>query len=91
MGKIEFAAAALNPEYEIYVIHVASLSSTPLIAFNVHFSQKPQISGLIVKEALTKVFAKYLDFANVFSPDLAFKLPEHTEINNHGIKLVDGQ
>ena len=40
--------------------------------------------GLI---APTKVLVEYTDFA--FSPDLASELPEHTEINNHAIELVD--
>ena len=38
-----------------------------------------------------KVPAKYLDFADVFSPDLAFELLEHTRINDHAIELVNGQ
>ena len=44
---------------------------------------------MIAEEALTKVPAKYSDFADVFSLDLAFKLPEHTGINDHAIELVD--
>ena len=94
MGKKEFAAAALNSESETFVVHVASLSSdaspssSPL---DIHPSRKPQISGLIAKEAPTMVSAKYSDFADVFSPDLASKLPKHTRINNHAIELVKGQ
>ena len=94
VGKKEFAAAALDPESETFVVHVASLSSdtssssSPL---DVHLSRKPQISGLIAEEATTKVPAKYLDFADVFSLDLASKLPEHTRINDHAIELVKGQ
>ena len=38
---------------------------------------------------LTKVSNKYVNFADVFFPDLASKLPEHTEINDYAIKLVD--
>ena len=92
MGKKEFAAAALDPEHETYVVHVASLSSTPLVAsLDVHPSRRPQISGLIAEEAPTKVPAEYSDFADVFSPDLASKLPEHTGINNYAIELVEGQ
>ena len=91
MGKKEFAAAALNPEHEPYVVHVASLSSTPLAFLNVYPSREPQISGLIAEEAFTKVSAEYSDFADVFSPDLASELPEHTGINNHAIELVEGQ
>ena len=46
---------------------------------------------MIAKEALTKVPAKYSDFADIFSPDLASKFPKHTGISNHAIELVDGQ
>ena len=38
-----------------------------------------------------KVPAKYLDFADVFSPDLASELPKQTGINDHAIELVEGQ
>ena len=48
------------------------------------------MSDLIAEEALTKVLAEYLDFADIFSSDLAFELPEHIEINDHAIKLVNG-
>ena len=91
VGKKEFAAAALDPEHETYVVHVASLSSTPLVAsLDVHPSRRPQISGLIAKEAPTKVPVEYLDFADVFSPELASELPEHAGINDHAIELVEG-
>ena len=91
VGKKEFAAAALDPEYETYIVHVASLSSIPLASLDFHPSREPQISGLIAKEAPTKVFAEYSDFADVFSPHLASELPEHTRINDHAIELVKGQ
>ena len=92
MGKKEFAAAALNLEHETYVVHVASLSSTPLVtSLNVHPSQEPQISGLITKEAPTKVPAKYLDFADDFFSDLATKLPKYTKINTYTIDLEEGK
>ena len=119
VGKKEFAAAALDPEHETYVVHVGSVSSdalpssstsqleldvhpsrrpqisgliaeeAPVASLDVHPSWRPQISGLIAKEALTKVPAKYSDFADVFSPDLASELPKHTGINDHAIELVD--
>ena len=46
---------------------------------------------MIAEEAPTKVLAEYLDFADVFSPDLVSELPKHNGINNHAIKLVDSQ
>ena len=96
MGKKEFAAATLDPKHETYIVHVALLSSTSLASLgspplDVHPSRRPQISGLIVEKALTKVPTEYLNFADVFSPDLASELPEHTGINDHAIKLVEGQ
>ena len=91
VGKKEFAASALDPEHETYVVHVASLRSTPLASLDVYLSRRPQISGLIAEKAPTKVPAEYLDFADVFSPDLATKLPEHTEINTHTIDLEESK
>ena len=91
VGKKEFAAAALDPEHETYVVHVASLHSIPLASLDIHLFQRPQISGLITEEALTNVSTEYLNFADVFSSDLAFELPEYIGINDHAIKLVDGQ
>ena len=96
VSKKEFAAAALDPEHEIYVVHVGSVhsdvspSSSPL-ELDVHPSRKAQVSDLIAEEASTKVSAKYSDFADVFFPDLMSELPKHTGINDHTIELVDSQ
>ena len=96
VGKKKFAAAALDPEHETYIVHIASLSSTPLASLgssplDVYPSWRPQMSGLIAEEAPTKISAEYSDFADVFSSDLAFKLPKYTGINDHAIELVEGQ
>ena len=94
VGKKEFAAAALDPESETFIVHVVSLSSDSLpisSLLNVHSSWSPQISGLIAEEAPTKVFDKYSDFADVLSSDLAFELPKHIRINDHAIKQVKDQ
>ena len=90
----KFAAVALDLESETFVVHVVLLSfatSPSSSLLNIHPSRRPQIAGLITKKASTKIFNKYIDFADVFSPDLAFKLPEYTKINNHAIELLDGQ
>ena len=92
--KKKFAAEAFDLEHEIFVIYVALffvayLSSILLNA--IHLFRKPQIASLIAKEALTKIFDKYVNIADIFSPDLASKLFEHTGINKHAIKLVNGQ
>ena len=43
----------------------------------------------MANNALTTIFTKYSDFADVFSPELASKLSKHTGINDYAIKLVD--
>ena len=106
MGKKEFAAIAFDPKHETYVIHVTFLNVHPfqrpqisgltakevlVASLDVHPSRKPQISGLIAEEAPIKVLAKYSDFADVFSPDLASEFPKHTEINDYTIELLEGQ
>ncbi len=40
-------------------------------------------------KAPSKVPSKYIDFADIFSSELAAKLLEHTGINDHAIELVD--
>ena len=91
VDKKEFAAAALNPEHETYIFYVGLVSSDALPSsspLDLYSSRRPQISGLIAEEAPMKVSAKYSDFADSFSPDLAFELPKYTGINNHAINLV---
>ena len=55
----------------------------------VHPSRRPQRTSLIAEETPTKVPVEYADFADVFSPDLASKLPEHAGVDDHVIELVD--
>ena len=94
VGKKKFAAIALDLEHETYVIYVGSVVSIALPSpspLDVHPFYRPQIAGLMAKKTLTKVHAKYLDFADVFFLDLASKLPRYTKINDHAIELVDSQ
>ena len=96
MDKKEFAAAALDSEHEIYVVHIGLVSSVALsksspFKLNIHSFHKPCISSLIAEEALIKVPDKYVNFTGIFSLDLAFKLPKYTRINDHAIKLVNSR
>ena len=88
VGKKEFAAAALDPGHETFVVHVASLESSSQEG-NVHLSCRAQIATLVANKAPTLIPTEYSDFADVFSPELASELLEYTGINDHAIKLVD--
>ncbi len=87
MGKKEFAIAALDPEHETFIVHVAALSVDS--GDEVHPSRRAQIAHMKADEAPTKVPSEYADFADVFSPKLAAELPELTGINDYAIELVD--
>ncbi len=48
-----------------------------------------QIAALQWNKAPTEIPAKYSDYADVFSLDLAMELPENTGMNKHAIELID--
>lgn len=83
--KIEFAVVAFDLKYETFIVYVALLTGFA----NVYSFRRCQIAGFIVEKAFTKVFAKYANFTNLFSLNLASELFKYTEINNYAIKLVD--
>ena len=95
VGKKMLAAVMLDLKGETFIVYVTSLSSdtlpiSPPLGLDVHLFYRLQVSGLIAEKAFTKVPTEYSDITHVFSPDLAFKLPEHIGINNHAIELLNG-
>ncbi len=78
------------------MVHVAALEVP--IAMPIHLSKASQvqdnpaqIAALQWDKALTKIPAKYSDYADVFSSDLAIELPENTGMNKHVIELIEGK
>ena len=68
-----------------------SFNSTSLINVNIYLLHKPQLAGLIAKKTFMEIFAKYANFADIFSLDLASKLFKHSKINDYAIELVNNQ
>ncbi len=85
--KKEFATTVFNPKHKAFIVHIATFSINS--GDKVYLSKKTQIAHHKVDKALTKVSNKYADFVDIFSAKLAVELPQHTEINNYVIKLVD--
>ena len=86
IDKKEFIKAVLDENVKAFVVHVTSFS------FNlmpIYLAQKAQIALLVAKEV--KVLIKYSDFLDVFLEEKALILPKVTEMNQHTIKLPDGQ
>ena len=87
IDKKEFAAAALNADNEIFVVHVGSLAEPKTMP--IHSSYQAQIAALTSEK--TGILAEYSDFSNVFSSNSATELMEHTGINDHPINLLDNK
>ena len=86
IDKKEFAKPMLDKESETFVMHVAALEA-PLAGMMIYPLQVAQIAALKQDEAPIKVPPKYVDYANIFSFNLAMELPKNTGINKHAIKL----
>ena len=85
-----FIAAAFDPGNEIFIVYIVFLESPSNNQKNdIYLFYRAQINALVANEAPTSIFIEYSDFANVFFRELALELLEHTEINDHTIKLVD--
>ena len=86
----------LDLKHETFIVQIASFDSaaffnSTMLDTNIYLSNRPQIAGFIDEEAFTKIFNKYVNFADVFFLDLMSKLPKHIKINDHTIKLYNGQ
>ena len=87
IGQKELAAAALDPDKEAFVVHVASLSLGAKMS--VHPAREAQIVSLVAEEVT--ISAEFSDFADVFSKESAAELPEQSDINEHAIDLEPGK
>ena len=74
----------LDKHVETFVMHV-----TFLLTMAIHPTRKAQVALLVAKEV--KIPIKYSDFSDVFLEENALILPEVTELNQHAIKLQEGQ
>ena len=88
IDKHEFTRAALDKNSETFVVHVVALEALELA---IHPSRAPMLAALQQDKAPTEIPSEYIDYADVFSPDLAMQLPENTGINEHAIELVEGK
>lgn len=90
IDKYEFAKAALDKNFETFIVHVAALE-VPKLAMVIHSFRASLLAALKQNKVPTKILPEYADYADVFFPDLAIKFPENTGINEHVIELVNGK
>lgn len=82
----KFVATTFNLDNEIFVIHIAFLTS-----FNLEMKVYPfirsQIAFLVVTKTSIVVLSEYAYYANVFLQSLQLSF----EINNYSINLINDQ
>ncbi len=88
ISKREFAKAAMDENFETFVMHMSALEVAKLL---IHLSRVAQIAALQWDKASIKILAEYSYYAYVFSLELAMELPENTGLNEQAIKLIDGK
>ncbi len=85
--KKEFAITVLDLEYKVFVVYIVALSVDS--GDKIYLLRKVQMTDLKANKVHTVIPSKYIDFADIFLPKLAIKLPKYMRINDHTIKLVD--
>lgn len=86
VGRKEFVAVTLDPKDEIFVVYVTTLTS---FSSDVYLFQQIYIAILKIEEISIAIPNKYIDFADVFSPDLSAEFIEYIRINNYAINFID--
>ncbi len=93
IDKREFVKAILDGNSETFVVHVSTLEIST--AMPIHLSRVfqlqddlAQIAALWWDKGPTEIPAKYSDYADVFSSDLAIELLENISMNKHAIELI---
>ena len=75
---------ALDKNVKAFVVHVKAFN-----LISIYLAQEARIALLIVEQV--EILAKYSDFADVFLEEKASDLSEVTKLNQHTIKLQEGQ
>ena len=74
----------------VYITTLEVPTAMPIHLFMAHQVQnQPTLAALLEDKAITKISAKYSDYANVFFSDLTIELSKNTGMNKHTIKLKD--
>lgn len=71
IDKREFTATTLDKNAKIFVFYIMTL-----LAIFIHPNRKALIRASLAKKAPNKVVAEYLNYADIFSLDLAMKLSD---------------
>ena len=94
IDKHNFAKVALDENSEMFALHIASFEvpeTTEAADMAIHPDQanQMQVAALSQDKPLTEILPEHIDYADVFSHNLALELLENTGINKNAIKLIE--
>ncbi len=87
--KKEFTRIALDLDYRIFLLYIATLNISFNTGRKVCPSKKAQITHLKVDDTLKKVSSKYANFTNVFLLELTIELFKYIGIIDYAIELIN--
>lgn len=87
--KKKFVAATIDENSEMFVMHVVVLEAK--LSMLMYSTKKAQILVFQTDKTPTKVSAKYLEYTNIFTFNLAIELSENISIYKYVIKLIDNK
>ncbi len=77
----------MDENSKTFIVHMLALDIAEELL--IHLFRAAQIAILQWDKALTKILAKYSDYADIFFSELAMELPENMGINEYAIELID--
>lgn len=78
----------MDKNFKTFVIYITALETIRTDGIAVYISYVTQIVVFKWDKVLTKVVAKYIDYADIFLFNLVIELLKNTNINQYAIELV---
>lgn len=90
INKHKFVKAVLNKKSNIFLIDIAILGTLKLVILT-NLLEVLLLASLQSEKALSKIAREYVEYPDVFSPDLAMEVLENIRINKYSVELLEGK
>lgn len=80
----ELIVAILDENAKIFVVYITALKVLKML---IHLAWETQIFLLHTNKDLSKIYSKYSNYSDVFSPNLIIELPNLMDMKHCAIKL----
>lgn len=90
LNQYQFVESEVDGNSNCFVIYVTVLKTLESV-MSTYRLWAPLLASLQQEKALSKVPKKYIEYIDVFSPNLLIQLPEYIRTHKYAIKLVEGK